>query len=151
MTNAANVLELPRPDISSDFIPYVPPGTYTVSYVRHETVMLFRTPKLVIWFRIVDMGQHFGKSIPRYYNVRRIIRKLGKHGGFQAGRSSDFVREYASIFPDRITRLDRIAMQPFQTALIRAVVRTVTRDRSQRDLATTLHYSVIERLVGVSK
>ena len=151
MTNAANVLELSRSDIGSDFIPHVPPGTYTVAYIRHETAKLFRTPKLVVWFRIVDMGQHFGKAIPRYYNIKRAIGKLGKHGGFHAGRSSDFVREYASIFPDRITRLDRIAMQPFQTAMIRAAVRTVTRDRSQRELATTLHYSVIERLIGASK
>ena len=151
MTNLANILELPIPDIGSGFIAHVPPGTYTVSCIRHETAKLFRTPKLVIWFRIVDMGPHFGKAIPRYYNIKRAIGKLGKHGGFQAGRSSDFVREYAAIFPDRITRLDRIAMQPFQTALIRAAVRTVTRDRSQRELATTLHYSVIERLIGASK
>lgn len=136
--------------VYDDFLPLLTPGRYEVCYEFHETVLLFRQPKLVLWFRVVEMGEYFEKVIPRYYNIKRTIGKPGRGGRFQAGRSSDFVREYANAFSNRIVRLDRIAMEPFKGALLAARVRTVKKDRKQDDLAASLHYSVVEALLGVA-
>lgn len=149
MTSSAQVLELRRETTSEDFIPYVEPGVYKLAYVRHETARLFRQTKLVIWFRIVDMGEDFGRTIPRYYNVKRFRGKTGKNGAFVAGRSSDFIREYARLFPNPIHRLDRVAMEPFKKNILVGNARTVTKDREQRDLAKTLRYSVVGSLTGI--
>ncbi len=136
--------------VNDELIPLLKPGRYELCYEFHEAVQLFRQPKLVIWFRVLDMGEHFGKFIPRYYNIKRTIGKKGRGGMFKAGRSSNFVREYARLFPNRISRLDRIPMEPFKGKRLIAEVRTVTRDREQEDLAASLHYSVVDRLLGVA-
>jgi hypothetical protein len=137
--------------LDDDFIPYVEPGVYTMSYVYHETRNFFRNhPKAVFWFRIVDMGANFGVVLPRYYNVKRLVgKKKGKGGLFVPGRSSDFIREYCQLFPDRIKRLDRIPLSLFSGILVRAKVRTVERDRKQSRLADILRYSVIDEIVGI--
>lgn len=137
--------------VNDDFIPLLSPGRYEVCYEFHEGVELFRRPKLVIWFRVLDMGVHFGKRIPRYYNIKRVIGRRGAGARFQAGRSSNFIREYARLFPNRIVRLDRIPMEPFKGARLIVDVRTVVQDREQMDLAPSLHYSVVDRLVEVAQ
>jgi len=136
--------------VNDDFIPLLSPGRYEVCYEFHEAVELFRRPKLVIWFRVLDLGAHFGKLVPRYYNVRRVIGRRGKGARFQAGRSSNFVREYARLFPNRIARLDRIPMDPFREARLIVEVRTVVQDREQEELPPSLLYSVVDRLVKVA-
>ena len=132
-------------------LPLVPGGIYTLTYLYHETGKVFRSPKLTIWFKITDFGPYFGKVVPRYYNIRRLSGKPGKDGRFVVGRSQDFLREYARLFPNPINRLDRISMSPFENKLIKACIREVKRDYRQRELAPPLQYSVVDELIRVDE
>lgn len=134
----------------SELIPYVEPGEYEMVYVGHETALFFgKSPKATFWFRIVEMGDHFGKVIPRFYNVKRFKGKPGRNGQFVPGRSSDFIREFCTLFPDPITRLDRLPITRFKNAVLTGKVRVTRKDHRQKDLPGPLAYSVIDELLGV--
>ena len=124
----------------------VPDGEYELCYQYHETWKYQgKYPKVVFWFKIVSIGEHFEKLLPRYFNVRRIIGKPSKNGRFVPGRSSDFLLEYCNLFPRRFSRLDRIPLSLLENELILATTRTVTTNREQRNLPDLLKYSVIDR------
>jgi len=149
---AANVTQLPVIPTATDLLPKIPAGVYSVTYVAHETHKFFsRSNKVVFWFRIIDFGDCFNAVLPRYYNVRRLTGKQGRSGQFVPGRSSDFIREYCKVSAAPISRLDRLPMSAFQNVAIKAHVRVVTKDGKQRDLAETLHYSVIDELLGLDQ
>ena len=148
LKSVGNVEHLPLVNYEEDFIPFVAPGEYQLAYVSHQTYQYFaRSLKVVVWFRIVSVGPHFGKVIPRYYNVKKLKGKPGKNGLFIPGRSSDFIREYCRLFPEQLTRLDRIPLSAFQSSLIVGKVRTVKSDRKQKELPEPLKYSVIDELL----
>lgn len=127
MAESSNVTQLPTIPAATELLPLIPAGVYSVAFVAYETHKFFsRSLKAIFWFRIVDYGEHFGKVIPRYDNVKRLVGKPGRNGQFVPGRSSDFLREYCRISTGRITRLDRLPLTDFQKALIRVRVRVVT-------------------------
>jgi hypothetical protein len=126
----------------------VPPGTYELKFLHHETCVMFgRAPKLACWFTVITMGEHFGVKLARFYNVRRIIGRPARNGRFKAGWKCNFVREYGRLF--RLpSRLDRIAMSEFTRHVILGKVRTVTHGSDQAQIPDGLQYSVIEELTG---
>ena len=128
----------------------IPPGTYELRFDHHETLILFgRASKLVLWFTIISMGPYFDVvKVPRFYNVKRIIGRPQKHGRFKCGFKSDFLREYARLFPAPV-RLDRIPMSEFRRHVVLGRVRTVTRGSDQGAIPESLQYSVIEELTGI--
>jgi hypothetical protein len=127
----------------------VPPGTYEVSFCGFSTFVLFgRASKLNVQFKILTMGEHFEKRISRYYNVARIIGRPGPNGRFKCGFSSDFLREYAKLFPVP-NRLDRIPMTSFEKNIFTAKVRTVEKGSKQEAIPDGLRYSVISELIGI--
>lgn len=127
----------------------VPPGTYDVSYCGFSTFILFgRAAKLNLQFKIVTMGEHFEKRLQRYYNVSRLIGRPGQNGRFKVGFSSDFLRDYARLFPVP-TRLDRIPMSSFEKHIFIAKVRTVEKGSTQEAIPDALRYSVISELIGI--
>jgi hypothetical protein len=129
----------------------VPAGEYQLAFDHHETAVMFgRAPKLVLWFRIVTMGDHFEKRVPRFYNVTRLIGRPCKHGRFKVGRSSAFLREYLRLF-HCTNRLDRIPMSRFEQHVIVGKVRTVRIGGDQKRIPETLQYSVIDELVRVEE
>lgn len=139
--------------IGCDFIdgekpPLVKPGIYDFAFDYYETILLFgRAPKLVLWFRIMQMGEYNGLRLPRYYNVKRIVGKPHRNGDFRVGWKADFIREYVNLFslPQRI---DRIAMAGYKKYIIRGKVKTVTNDLKQRGIPKPLQYSVIQEIRG---
>ena len=124
----------------------LPPGDYELSYVHHETKSIFRRHKLFVRFKVVTFGEHFEKEVCRYYGVRRLIGKAGKHGRFEVGWKSDFLREYARMF-GAPARLDRIAMTPFAKAIFVGRVRTVEQGHDQQEIPSPLRYSVVDKLL----
>lgn len=129
----------------------VPPGTYDVSYIGFSTFILFgRASKLNVQFKILTMGEHFEKRISRYYNITRLIGRPGIGGRFKVGFSSDFLREYAKLFPVP-NRLDRIPMSAFEKHIFTAKVRTVEKGSQQEDIPESLRYSVISELIGIKQ
>lgn len=138
--------------------PFVGPGNYEFMYVKHETDLYFgRAPKLVMWFKIVSMGECFETVLPRYYNVKQLIGPKGKNGKFKVGRQSDFLREFVTLFPDAVDsnprkrRLDRLPMSGFKSVILQGHVSTVNRTAKQRAIPEALQYSVISELIRVVK
>lgn len=127
----------------------VPPGVYQMAFVSSRTAMMFqRAAKLALRFRIVDPGPHFGVELERWYNVQKLLGPQGKGGRFKPGRNSDFVREYLTLFPGEVNRLDRMSFKPFRSTVVRARVDTVKSNRGQKVLPDLMHYSVVRELLG---
>ena len=141
--------------VEEELMAHVKPGIYTLGYVKHETRSFFGSSvKAVFWFRVVDQGEHFGKLLPRYYNVKlpsnRKV-KLGRNGKFVPGRNSDFLREFCRLFPSKFKRRDQIPLSAFKSVLIKGKVRTTSKDYKQRTIAEPIRYSVIAELLEVEE
>lgn len=135
--------------MDDDFIPLVPAGEYQLVYERYETFQFCRTAKVAVWFRIIDMGPHFDKVLPRYYNVRKLKGKVGRFGNFQAKRSGDLVNEFCTIANWRPNRLDRFSFERFKGKIIKGRIGVVDRDYQQKPLHELARYSKVEALLGV--
>jgi hypothetical protein len=137
---------------SEDLLPKIKPGTYDLAFIEYETVRMFkgRAHKIVLWFRIVTMGEYFGAVLPRYYNVERVGKRRAKNGNFKAGLKGDFLREYCTLFPNLIQRRDRIPMSPFRQSIILGKIGTCKKARG-REIPIELQYSRIEQLLKVKK
>jgi len=127
----------------------VPPGVYDVGFCGFSTFILFgRASKLNLQFKILTMGEHFEQRVSRYYNIARLIGRPGVNGRFKVGFSSDFLRDYARLFPVP-SRLDRIPMSNFERHIFTARVRTVEKGSQQESIPDGLRYSVISELIGI--
>ena len=121
------------------------PGMYTVIFDYHETKQMFGSAlKVVLWFKVSEPGENFGKRLGRYYNVTRVLSR-GRNGRFKVGWRSDFLREYTRLF-GLPHRLDRIPMSNFSRDALVAVVRTVGQTSTQIAIPEPLQYSVIAEL-----
>ena len=137
----------------SDYIPdddlvKIPDGEYQLSYRHHATwLYMGRFPKIVITFRIADLGEHFDKPILAYYNPKKIVGKPRKNGHFHAGWRSRFMWDYSMCF-GKPERKDRISMCRFKEHIVMAKVRTVTHNRDQKKYPEGLEYSIVGELLG---
>ncbi|HEY1891982.1 MAG TPA: hypothetical protein VGG63_16380 [Steroidobacteraceae bacterium] len=138
-------------ELDGDRPALVEPGEYDLRFLHHETLILFgRASKLVLWFKIISMGSPYFDTVKlaRFYNVKRIIGRPGRHGRFKVGFNSDFMREYGRLFRPP-SRLDRISMSAFERAIIVGRAKTVTRGSDQTAIPEGLQYSVLEELTGL--
>lgn len=138
---------LPDAVVADDLPPLIKPGLYDFVLVDFRTAKMFmgKAPKLIMDFRIVTQGEYFEVVLSRYYNVARIIGKPERHGRFKASTKGDFLREYMTLFPSKVSRLDRVPMSNFETVMIEGKVETVIRSRG-RDIPKPLQYSRISQL-----
>lgn len=135
---------------SIDRPPLIPPGEYEAAFLGFETRMMFRkATKIILWFQIVEPGRAFGAKLARYYNAKRLRNKQGKHGAFEVGFKSEFLREYALVFNAVPPRLDRIPMTCWENKMVRVKVITVYKDGKQRSIPEPLQYSVISEIKGL--
>lgn len=138
----------------SDYIPdddlvLVPEGEYVLSYRHHVTwFYMGRYPKVVVTFRIFDIGEHHDKPVLAYYNPSKIVGKSRKNGHFEAGWRSRFMWDYTKCF-GKPFRKDRISMCRFKQNLVRARIRTVEKNRDQKEYPDGLKYSIVAELLGV--
>ena len=68
---------------------------------------------------------------------------INRNGAFKAGWPSERVREYARVLDVMPKRRDRIPLSQYDGICILGRVETAVKDRKQRDLPETAHYSVI--------
>lgn len=132
--------------VVDDMQPLIPPGTYLMRYVEHQTIRMFsgRQAKVVVRLEVCTNG-FVGTKLERWYNVKELIGKPARFGRFRPGRSSDLVREFAGIF-DLPPRFDRIPLTKLKGVLLAGDVDTVTMDRNQRALPKSVCYSVVRRI-----
>jgi hypothetical protein len=130
-----NVIELP---VADDDLVRVRPGEYVATYVRHASLVVFRTVKVRVDFRL---AAHPDLILSRWYRVQDY-----RGGRVRAGRHSDIVRELSVAFNRRV-RHDRIPVSALENVYVLVEVRDVVSDRKQDALADMNRYSVISRLV----
>jgi hypothetical protein len=128
--------------------PLIKPGEYQVIYLRHETLQIFKTPKVIVHFRITEFGDAFGKGLFRAYRVKRLNSRPRRGGGYTIGCRSDLCYTLCSLFPDE-PRPTKINLKRLAPLILRARVRTVTSDYRQRKLPLPMQYSVVDDLLGI--
>jgi len=130
--------------------PLVPEGDYSMSYKYHETGKAFNTPKVFVYFSIVEPGPYLGICLYRAFRVRGFIGKHGKNGRFKLGKRSELFLALCRL-DERDSRLrpDRVSLQALRNTVIKASVRTVKTDYKQRRLPESLRYSVVDELLSV--
>ena len=131
-----------------DNAPLVAPGTYRLAFVNRRTALIYgRAHKVALRFQIIDQGAFYGVQLDRWYNCKRLIGKPRKNGNFQVGRHSDFLREFLTLFPDAVKRLDRISFKPYRCNVITGRIETVTHNAKQQPLPELMQYSIIRELL----
>jgi hypothetical protein len=130
-----------------DLPPRVPDGQYQGVYVRHDSIeqrQFAGAPKVYLWVRLYDAGEHTGKMLYRSFRVRRLI----GHRGFAVGRRSDLLKTYARLteMPGHRPRTDRINLRDLRSMLLLVHTRTVVRDYRSRSLPEELRYSVVDEI-----
>ena len=130
------------PDARVDDDGPLPEGEYSLAYTGHQLAFVFGTGKLYIRFRVVE-GEYVGSRLYRAYRVT----PTGKHS-FTVPKSSALYRQWCRL-SGRAERRDRINPKLLRNTVVRAMVRTVTRDSRQRSLEPYLQYSVVDEILEI--
>jgi hypothetical protein len=136
--SAAEVIQMVAIEQDPDAPALVSEGEYQAIYVAHKGLSVFRTAKLCIWMKLVE---HPDIVLQRWYRVQDY-----RGGRVRAGRHSDLVRELSAVLDVRVPH-DRLPITMLSDKIVRVSVATVTRDRSQTNLARVNQYSVISKLI----
>lgn len=138
--------------------PLVSDGIYDACFLYHETSTVFskkvdrqrRGGKLYLWFTLVDpCNPTINRTrLFKAYNIINTVGRIGRHGRFRAGRRSNFALDYARLI-GKLRRQDRPTLRAFKGKLFRVRVRTVLRNREQKDWHAANRYSVIDEICEI--
>ena len=142
-------VEFPKlADYGGDDSPLIPEGNYEMSYLHHTTWMFMgRQPKVVVYFAIIEPGDHYQVVLPAYYNAIKLIGRRCKWGGFKAAKKSYLVRDFCRVLPTQsLPRLDRVPLTKLESIIVRGEVVTVKKDFEQRGIPEAAQYSRVARI-----
>ena len=125
----------------------IPSGTYSACIVDATTKLFFfgRSPKVVLTFRILDMGPYFEKQLRGFYAVKQIKGKPRRNGTFEAGPRSRLLRDISKLIDSR-PPTDHIPAHVIESAVFEIQVRRVKRAAGE-DLSESMQYAVVDRIV----
>ncbi len=126
-------------------LPRVPEGDYTVAYVKHEYKTMFAgQPKLILTFRIIEMGEYFGTEVQRFYNVRRLAKS------YRPLPKADLTREMQNVFGVR--SLDGISiLKELKKSELIVEIRDVKTSSRQEELTDLNSYSLVAKVKGKAR
>jgi len=127
--------------------PTIPEGIYRAAFSHHETAFVFKTPKVFLWFRIIDPGPCFDRLVYGAYRARGLKGKPGKNGGFKLSAGGRLFKTICRILQIK-RRPDRLSLRDLRHRILRVQIGTVTKDYQQQDLPEVCRYSVVKELVG---
>lgn len=116
----------------------IPNGCYRAIFIHHNTKFMFNSWKVFLWFRIVELGEHFGKEV--YAAYRADISKAGK---LKIGRRSNLFVMLGRVLEIRL-RPDRVSFRDLKHCVLLISTRTVTKDYRQRLLPEWERYSIVD-------
>ena len=123
--------------------PLVPDDKYEFVYARHKYVLSFGgKPKLFMWFRITSLGEHHGKELPRFYNVRTSNKR------YSPPRNGVLTREMRQLFGNSL-KARGLPLQQLKESVLLGITRTVNTDSRQKNLHMANRYSVIDEFLRV--
>ena len=124
----------------------IKPGIYELVLSRTWKGYLYgRAPKLLLVFRIVTEGPHYGYHLYRCYNIKGLTKRKEL---IPKGWHSELVMEYSRLFGVP-KRLRDIGVRQFKNKVFIGRVRTVEKDYKQRARPDDMKYSVIDELMEV--
>lgn len=124
----------------------VPDGVYEAVYIRHETAISWRTPRVYIWMRLVTPGPHMGVELYRAYRVASLIGRPGRSGRFKLRRGHELCAMLVRVLDIRV-RPDRFSPCALGGRVLQVKTRTVIKDHAGRPLHDWLRYSVIDDII----
>jgi hypothetical protein len=129
------------------FRPLLPEGIWLEAKLTgHDTALIFRAPKVILHFSIVQPGEFFGKAVFRAFRVKRLLGRPGPNGRFVLGARSDLYTELIKLL-DLKVRADRVSLRALRQMLFRVKTRTVRRNHEQKATPELLFYTTIEEIV----
>ncbi len=125
----------------------IPKGNYSACLIDASTKLFFfgRSPKVVLTFRILDMGPYFGKKVRGFYAVKRIKGKPRRNGTFAAGPRSRLLRDLSKLMNSR-PPTDHVPESIIDAAIIEIEVRLVDTVSGEK-LTESMQYAVVDRIV----
>ena len=125
----------------------IPKGTYSACLIDASTKVFFfgRSPKVVLTFRILDMGPYFGKLVRGFYAVKRIKGKPRRNGTFEVGPRSRLLRDLSKLIDSR-PPTDHVPESIIDAAICEIEVRLVGVVSGEK-LTESMQYVVVERII----
>ena len=125
----------------------IPKGNYSACIVDASTRLFFfgRSPKVVLTFRILDLGPYFEKLVRGFYAVRRIKGKPRRNGTFEAGPRSRLLRDISKLIDSR-PPTDHVPERIIEAAIFEIEVRLVDTVSGEK-LTESMQYAVVDRIV----
>lgn len=130
---------------AAGYKPRVPDAEYSAVVVRHDTAFIFRTPKVILRFRITTLGPQCGVELFKAYRVAKLRSKPGPGGQISLRPGGDLFMDLVRLLQIR-QRPDRMSLRDLKGRLWKISTRTVTTDYEQRPLPEWLQYSVVDRI-----
>jgi hypothetical protein len=125
----------------------IPEGEYQVKYLHHETKSGSFGPKVKITFQIISMGRYFEQIIHAWYNIKSSGKKSGRNPKIGLSRHSKLTNELLKVLQIK-KRVDRLSLSDLKNHILVVKVRTVKTNSTQKQLASALHYSVVDSMVS---
>lgn len=132
-----------------DLPPRIPDGEYQAHLVFHETAFAFKAPKVYLWFKLIEFGEHFEKLVYRPYRVKQLKGNPGRNGRFVLSKGGDLLKMVLRVLPYGPNRPDRVSLLDLRNRVIRIRTRTVKTDYRQRPLHEALWYSVVDEVLRI--
>lgn len=125
----------------------IPKGTYSACLIDASTKVFFfgRSPKVVLTFRILDMGPYFGKLVRGFYAVKRIKGKPRRNGTFEVGPRSRLLRDLSKLIDSR-PPTDHVPESIIDAGISEIEVRLVDVVSGEK-LTESMQYAVVERII----
>ncbi len=125
----------------------IPKGNYSACLIDASTRLFFfgRSPKVVLTFRILDMGPYFGKKVRGFYAVKRIKGKPRCNGRFEAGPRSRLLRDISKLIDSR-PPTDYVPERIIEATIFEIEVRLVDTVSGEK-LTESMQYAVVDRIV----
>jgi len=125
-------------------------GIYEAILVSWETSLMQKSPKIVMYFKIIEFGEHLNKMFPKYYYVKKHKGKPCKRGQFIAKSCGHFLEQWYKIFPDSTRlRLDRIPMQNLLNKPVKVKIKTVKRNSENSLKPKQMYYSKVDEIMPI--
>jgi hypothetical protein len=126
---------------NSDIPPAIPDGDhYEAAFIRADHVSYRGRQKVYMWFRLLTLGEWYGKEFYMACNV-------ASKGRWTA--SCKYWQAWVLAAGRRPTRADRMSTAVFKNKVFRVRMRKVLKTANQVDRTPEQQYSVVDQLLQV--
>ena len=86
--------------------PLVPEEWIEAKFIGHETREVFKVPKVVLRFQIVQPGEFCGRELERHFRTRKVLDPKGRDGKFVLNQRSDLFTLMIRLLDEKVGRIE---------------------------------------------